>query len=52
MEREKQMQLARVRGEEHIGSAVVDVNKQRKQVKLNKRLADKEKNRQSKPVHR
>ena len=52
MEREKQMQLAKVRGEEHIGSAVVDLNKQRKQQKLNKRQADQEKNRQPKRVHR
>jgi len=52
MEREKQMQLAKVRGEEHIGSAVVDMNKQRKQLKLNKRQADKEKNCQPKGVHR
>lgn len=52
MEREKQMQLAKVRGEEHIGSAVVDMNKQRKQLKLNKRQADKENNRQPKRVHR
>jgi len=52
MEREKQMQLAKARGEEHIGSAVVDLNKQRKQQKLNKRQADQEKNRQPKSVHR
>jgi len=30
MEREKQMQLARTRGEEHIGSAVFGISKQRK----------------------
>jgi len=44
MEREKQMQLARVRGEEHIGSSVIETNKTRKQLKLKKRQADKEKN--------
>ena len=52
MEREKQMKLAKARGEEHIGSAVVDLNKQRKQQKLNKRQADQEKNRQSNSVRR
>ena len=44
MEREKQMQLAKARGEEHIGSAVADTSKQRKKIKLKKRQADKEQN--------
>lgn len=44
MEREKQMQLAKARDEEHIGSAVADTSKHRKQIKLKKRQADKEQN--------
>lgn len=41
MEREKQMQLARARGEEHIGSDVSAISQQRKQLKLKKRQSDK-----------
>jgi UPF0176 protein len=37
IEREKQVQLARVRGEEHLGSAAAEVNKQRKTVKYKNR---------------
>ena len=44
MEREKQVQLAKSRGEEHIGSAVVEINKQRKNVKYQKRQAQKNQN--------
>ncbi len=39
MEREKQMQLAKVRGEEHIGSEVAVTNKRRKDNKIQKRRA-------------
>jgi len=41
MEREKQMQLARSRGEEHIGSEVVGINRQRKDEKVKLKLAQK-----------
>ncbi len=41
MEREKQMQLAKARGEEHIGSSVSITNKRRKANKLKQRKADK-----------
>jgi len=41
MEREKQMQLAKARGEEHIGSAVSKTSKHRKQLKLKRRQSDK-----------
>ena len=44
MEREKQMQLAKARGEEHIGSAVLETNKHRKELKMKHRQADKELN--------
>ncbi len=44
MEREKQMQLARNRGESHIGSSVSKFSKQRKQQKLKQRERDKEHN--------
>ncbi len=37
IEREKQVQLAKVRGEDHIGSAVAEVSKQRKEVKYKNR---------------
>ncbi|HED34109.1 MAG TPA: rhodanese-related sulfurtransferase [Gammaproteobacteria bacterium] len=39
LEREKQVQLARLRGEEHIGSAVAETSKQRKEIKYKKRQA-------------
>ena len=41
MEREKQVQLARARGEDHIGSAVTEINKQRKEMKYKKRQVKK-----------
>lgn len=41
MEREKQVQLARVRGEEHIGSAVPEINQQRKTLKYKNRQSKK-----------
>jgi len=37
IEREKQIQLSRSRGETHIGSEVVNINKARKQIKLEQR---------------
>lgn len=37
MEREKQVQLAKTRGEEHIGSEVVGINKKRKDIKVKRR---------------
>ncbi len=39
LEREKQVQLARLRGEEHIGSAVAETSKLRKEIKYKKRQA-------------
>jgi len=39
IEREKQIQLSRTRGETHIGSEVVNINKKRKQIKLEQRLS-------------
>ncbi|VAW67058.1 Rhodanese domain protein UPF0176 [hydrothermal vent metagenome] len=39
IEREKQVQLAKTRGEAHIGSDVAQISKQRKDVKYKKRLA-------------
>jgi len=41
IEREKQVQLAKTRGEAHIGSDVAQISKQRKDVKYKKRLAQK-----------
>lgn len=40
-QREKQVQLAKVRGEEHIGAAAVEAGKLNKQLKLKKRHAQK-----------
>ena len=42
MEREKQMQLARARGDDHIGSAAKNTAQRRKTLKLKKRQTDKE----------
>ena len=41
-EREKQVQLARVRGEEHIGSAAVDASNKHRDIKYKKRQAQKQ----------
>ncbi len=41
IEREKQVQLAKTRGEEHIGSDVAQINKQRKDIKYKKRQIQK-----------
>ncbi len=37
MEREKQVQLAKSRGEEHIGSEVIEINRRHKEAKIKKR---------------
>jgi UPF0176 protein len=47
-ERERQMQLARSRGEQHLGSEVNQISRQRRQIKL----AQRESNRRSNLVHR
>jgi len=41
MEREKQVQLAKKRGEEHIGSAVAEVSEKHKAIKIKRRSAQK-----------
>jgi len=41
MQREKQVQLAKSRGEEHIGSAVAEISQRHKNIKLKKRQAQK-----------
>jgi len=43
MEREKQVQLAKVRGEEHIGSAVAEVSKKHKALKIKHRSKQQQK---------
>ncbi|VAW63106.1 Rhodanese domain protein UPF0176 [hydrothermal vent metagenome] len=43
IEREKQVQLAKARGEDHIGSSVVETHKKRKEIKYKKRLVQKHK---------
>lgn len=43
MQREKQVQLAKARGEEHIGSEVVAISQQRREMKYKKRQASKTK---------
>jgi UPF0176 protein len=48
-EREKQMQLASLRGEEHIGSEVKRISEQHRQEKLQARERQREQNR---PKHR
>ena len=40
MQREKQVQLAKARGEEHIGSDVVEISQQRRELKYKKRQAN------------
>jgi len=43
IEREKQVQLSKVRGEEHIGSAVAEISKRNKDIKIKKLQAQKHK---------
>ena len=45
MQREKQVQLAKARGEEHIGSEVVAISQQRREVKYKKRQANNKRHR-------
>ncbi|VAW53317.1 Rhodanese domain protein UPF0176, partial [hydrothermal vent metagenome] len=37
LEREKQVQLAKARGEEHIGSAITEIHQRHKEMKYKKR---------------
>ena len=40
MQREKQVQLAKARGEEHIGMDVTEINQHRRELKYKKRQAN------------